>query len=502
MKKYLLPILTIASVLILSGCVNTNLPSETSFSDDIESSEPAESDPVSEESDSEEAVSQEQSEEESEPEESQSETTPVEYEDKYTILVYLCGSNLESGYDPETKQTDTENAGLATANIKEMLSINYPSNVNVVIQTGGAKTWANSGFGIRADKLGRWHIANKKLVNDAQLTRASMGSSTTFQSFIEWGLETYPADKVGVVMWNHGSATDGCCQDENYGGEYGDLLTPAEYRTALTNAMNNTSYKNKLEWIGYDCCLMQYQDLAAFNSNYFKYMIASQETEPGDGWDYDGWLDDIASNPTISTPTLLQEVADTYKQKCLDINNEYADWIEYLISSGEWKDYQEEGYTLQDFQEMAAEYRDFNDATLSVLDLSKMNAYVDAWESMVSALSIKSTSNWNSLANIIKKSQQFGYYDDEYGYAYDIYDVDDFLNNLKKSSNSTFKNAGADKVLTALNNLVIYNAVGKDSAGACGLCFYACINGWVVLKNISFTPFTNWYNINNTYGNH
>ena len=498
MKKILLPIILLASSLAMTGCVNTNIPSDEKPSGNTEISTPEESEAVSE--------SKEESSEETLSETSESvkdsESQETHYDDKYTILVYLCGSNLESGYDPETKTTNTNEAGLATANIQEMLKINYPSNVNIVIQTGGAKAWANSGLGIRNDKTGRWHIANKKLVNDAQLTKASMGATTTFQSFLEWGLETYPAEKVGLILWNHGGATEGCCQDENYGGEYGDMLTPEEYRKALTNVIKNTSYKNKLEWVGYDCCLMQYQDLAAFNSQYFNYMVASQETEPGEGWDYDGWLDNLAANPDIATPTLTKEIVDTYVQKCLDSNNEYADYIAYLISSGKWKDYQDQGYTLQDFKDMEAQYRDYNDATLSVLDLSKMDAYVSAWEAMTKALSITSSSKWNTLATLIKKSQQFGYYDDEYEYAYDVYDVDDFLNNLKKSSNTTYKNAGADKVLTALNDLIIYNGVGKNSAGACGLCFYACVNGWVTISNISsMTPFKNWLNINSLYGN-
>lgn len=48
---------------------------------------------------------------------------------KKTIFIYMCGSNQE------TKQ------GLAGKNIDEILKANIGSDINVVIETGGAQTW-------------------------------------------------------------------------------------------------------------------------------------------------------------------------------------------------------------------------------------------------------------------------------------------------------------------------------------------------------------------------
>lgn len=92
-------------------------------------------------------------------------------------MVYMCGSNLESdcaaGGDYES------DLGYATANIQEMVSLTYPTGVNVIIETGGCSKWETN-YGISASKLGRYHISNKKLVQDASLTNASMGLSSTF----------------------------------------------------------------------------------------------------------------------------------------------------------------------------------------------------------------------------------------------------------------------------------------------------------------------------------
>ena len=55
---------------------------------------------------------------------------------------YLCGSDLESNY------------GCATTDLLEMLEVQLPENVNVVIQTGGAAVWQNDQMD--PSKLQRW----------------------------------------------------------------------------------------------------------------------------------------------------------------------------------------------------------------------------------------------------------------------------------------------------------------------------------------------------------
>lgn len=375
----------------------------------------------------------------------------------YTIMIYMCGSNLES------------DSGLATENIKEILSVkNMPDNVNIIIETGGATSWKST-YGINKRYLQRWHVANNSLVNDADLTRASMGASSTFQSFIEWGLTEYPAANTGVVFWNHGGAMGGCCSDDNYNG---DMLTNAEVNLALKNAFENTNRTEKLEWVGYDCCLMQVADIADFNSEYFNYMVASQESEPGEGWDYDKWISNIYSNSQIETPTLLQNIADTFVTKCADTYNSY-------------------GY----------QYRGFNDATMSVLDLSKMPAYREAWESMASDLSniITTQAKWNTFKNLLSKCQQFGY-DEDYGYSFDVFDLGDYIEAIK--TNSTYSSIRISAVENAFKDMLVYNIYGKDSADASGLCFFAAVNGYSYAEDYDETQtnFTNWRELNEKYG--
>ena len=60
----------------------------------------------------------------------------------WAVYWYLCGSDLES------------QNGCATADLSEMLEVQLPENVNVVIETGGANAWQNEE--IDPSKLQRW----------------------------------------------------------------------------------------------------------------------------------------------------------------------------------------------------------------------------------------------------------------------------------------------------------------------------------------------------------
>ena len=366
----------------------------------------------------------------------------------WTIMIYICGADLES-----------QNS-LATSDLKEILSVsNQPNDVNILIQTGGASKWSTT-YGINKNYLQRYHVANKKLVLDSNVSKANMGLTSTFESFLEWGLTSYPADKTGVIMWNHGGAMRGVCYDENYSD---DSLLNSEVSSALSQAFTKTGRTEKLEFIGYDACLMNVQDVAEFNSHYFNYMIASEESESGYGWDYDTWVDDLYAKK--STTTILKAIVDGF----------IADNGGVSSSS--------------------------NDQTLSYLNLSKMAAYKTAWENMAAQLKNKLTSsNKSSFISLVKNCKHYG---DSYYTYYGIFDAKDFLNKL--SSNSTF-NPGStytSAALTAFNNLVEYSSCGKGAGNSNGMCmFYSVASTCYKSTYYSSTEtnFSTWRSLVSTYG--
>ena len=52
--------------------------------------------------------------------------------DKITLLVYLCGTDLES------------QNGMGTSDLKEMTGASLSENVNLIVYTGGCRRWRNS----------------------------------------------------------------------------------------------------------------------------------------------------------------------------------------------------------------------------------------------------------------------------------------------------------------------------------------------------------------------
>lgn len=357
----------------------------------------------------------------------------------WTVMLYICGADLESAN------------GLATSDIKEILSVsNQPDDVNIIMETGGASSWKST-YGISASKLERWHVANKKLVKDASLSDASMGASSTLQSFLEWGLTTYPAEKTALILWNHGGGMGGVCFDENH---YNDSLLSKEVISAVKGAFKSTgrSSSDKLEWIGYDACLMQVQDIAEMNSAYFNYMVGSEETESGYGWDYDNWVDDLYAKK--STENILKAIVDSFIK--------------------------ENGSS--------------SDQTLSYLNLSYAEEFKTAWEDMAGALKSKITSsNKSSFASLAKSAKEYAK-----GYGFGLYDAKDFVNKL--TSNSTFKldSQYTTAVLNAHSNFVGYSSAGSGAGKSYGLCYY--FGGTDSYIAGTDTNFTNWAYLSNTYG--
>ena len=436
-------------------------------------------------------------------------TVVEQQNDDQTILIYMCGSDLES----DGQEKSSKASGYATSDISEILSVaGQPTGtgkVNVVIETGGAKCWKST-YGISANYLTRYHVSNKSLVQDSQETKADMALSATLQSFVTWGLQNYPADRVSLILWNHGGAMRGVCYDENYEHSGIGALTNDRVKTAIGNSFNTLgrSASDKLEWIGYDACLMSVQDIAEFNSQYFKYMVASEESEAGSGWDYDTWIDNAYAKD--STENILTAIV-----------NGFISATNTLYSQNNWG---------------------ASDQTLSWCDLSYMSAYKSAWETMSSTInsliSSYGKSNFQTLMKTVKSYgdtvygysdlqsiasdndctvndviqslalEQVGsdYYDYGY-YYYGIFDAKDFLNKIKNTSAFSSASSQINAAISAFGDLVKYSQKGSGAGNSNGLCCFFPLNNGTsytcqksTYYSTSMTNFTNWRSIVNSYG--
>lgn len=293
---------------------------------------------------------------------------PTIIEGSKTLLIYMCGSNLE------TKQ------GLASKNIDELLSAEISANTNIVIQTGGAKTWRK--HGISADRSQRYVVKNGKLELLSSEENQNMGEAKTLTDFLVWGQNNYLAERNMLILWDHGGgAAKGVCFDENHAF---DALTLTEIKQAFQNA----TLKTKFDVVGFDACLMASIEVAVAVKDYADYMIASEEIVPAGGWDYKALAESFDQKDDLEE--IGKTICDSFMAKC-----------------------EEAGQGLF--------------STLSVLDLSQTDAVL-AWFDECSLYLGQTAGSKNFFSKVLTaayRCEKFGY-DNLFGGSSNMVDFYDF----------------------------------------------------------------------------
>jgi hypothetical protein len=211
--------------------------------------------------------------------------------DTVTIMVYMCGSDLES------------QDGTATSDLQEMLYSEFSDKVNIIVETGGAKKWQNKTISSQTNQRYRVTAKGLELLED-NIGRKSMVNPGTLSDFISFSKKNFSADRYFLILWDHGGGSlSGYGWDQFF--PY-DSMTLDEISTALKNG--GCSF----DMIGFDTCLMATLETATAVEPYADYLIASEETEPGVGWYYTGWLTAISKNTSIPTIDLGKKIIDDY----------------------------------------------------------------------------------------------------------------------------------------------------------------------------------------------
>ena len=184
----------------------------------------------------------------------------------YTIMLYMIGSDLES------------EEGAGSADISEMISSGMPGNINLILMTGGANHWHNPE--VPENETVIWKVDSRGMSELARPGLLNMGDAGTLAGFVSFARAAFPSERTGLILWDHaGGATQGYGYDEKFDSSLSLLeLNLAFERAGLSG--------QPLEFIGFDACLMASVEMAVIASPYARYMVASQDLEPADGWDY------------------------------------------------------------------------------------------------------------------------------------------------------------------------------------------------------------------------
>mgnify|MGYP000083260044 FL=1 len=338
----------------------------------------------------------------------------------WAVYWYLCGSDLES------------NGGFATNDLSELMEVELPENVNVVIETGGSAVWQNDLMD--ADKLQRWLYNSEGLQLVDEQPSASMGEAQTLADFLSFAKENYPAEKTAVVFWNHGGGSvTGAAFDEIYGY---DSLTLDEMYQAFSSVWNPSMEKQPLELIGFDTCLMATVDVAYTFADLAHYLVASEETEPANGWYYSQWVGTLAQNPSMNGEELGKVICDAYYAGCEEVGTQ-------------------------------------DNTTLSLTDLTKVQTLLDAYDTFgAEALAAACTDPgfFSQFGRVAAQSENYGGNTKEQGYT-NMVD----LGHMARQSVGML--GSAQEVLDALDDCVLYQVGGQYRTEATGLSCYYSYNG-------------------------
>ena len=253
---------------------------------------------------------------------------------KRTIMLYDCGSNLETG------------GAMATFNLMQVLESEFSADgdVRFIVMTGGSDMWYMEpetlwdpvsesiiedginceynqiweAFGtdaVNEDYRSRMVLLDKDGVSgdgdDAKMSEDEfMSDPETLRGFINYAVSVAPAEKYDLILWDHGGGpTGGFAADEH------NMHDEMMMFDGIIDAIGHndvTKDGGRFDIVDFDACLMNSVEYNLALSDYVDYYIASAETEPGYGQYYTGWLNKLGEDPDYNGYELGKLIVDDY----------------------------------------------------------------------------------------------------------------------------------------------------------------------------------------------
>lgn len=333
--------------------------------------------------------------------------------DTWTVMVYMCGGKEES------------ESGVYSDKLREMMKVNYPESVKVIVQTGGSEQWHLNG--VYSDYSQRFEVRKDKLYLADQSAPVDMGNYRTLENFISWGKANYKADHYMLILSGEGGGSMyGMCYDElNDGG--GLSLEEISYAMSLDGS--------GLDIVGLDTSLMGSIETGTSLSTYAQYMVASQDIQPSDGWDYEGFLKYLCANPSADAAEVGMMMCNTYYNKCVKNGTEA-------------------------------------DAAMSLTDMTKLSTLNQAFDGMAGDMLMLTDTieNFAVLSNTLDSIHIYGGASEDEGFS-NLIDIGDTAMKMKQYVGNT-----ADVLIDALNDAVVYRVCGSREQNSAGLSVYYPLN--------------------------
>lgn len=259
---------------------------------------------------------------------------------KWTLMVYLAGDNNLSP--------------AADVDLKEMRSVGSTKDVNIIAQVDRASGQGSMRYCIQCDGKGE---------KPESLGEMDSGDPKTVTDFVSWTAANYPAERYALILWNHGGGWEPSEMDRIARAAGTPDYSPREatersatplarilFRTSLQKIFSLSSPAERaicsddgsghsldtielsnvldeavktlgqpLDLLGMDACLMSNLEVAYQVQPYAKYMVASEENEPNNGWPYDAVMRKLAEDAYLPTEKLAEHIVHEYIKSYVDI---------------------------------------------------------------------------------------------------------------------------------------------------------------------------------------
>ncbi len=280
---------------------------------------------------------------------------------EWTIMVFL---NADNNLEP-----------FGLLDFAEMAKIGSTDQVNVIVQFDRNGVWApdppwNQCLRFRVTK-GMQPLPANALQD---LGEANMGDGQVLADFVTWAMQAYPAKRYMLDIWDHGQGwrlyearlVTGAAEDvaayrefrretslaagraqavalagadragaptavpafDAMSGISAGRVIESSYRyISIDDSSQDKLYNreiqdslqaalagHKLDLIGFDACLMAMMETGYAMRNVAQVMVASEELEPGDGWNYADWLKRLVAKPTMDAKALGKLLVAAYRR--------------------------------------------------------------------------------------------------------------------------------------------------------------------------------------------
>jgi len=198
----------------------------------------------------------------------------------------------------------------------DMASVGSTSQVNIVVQMDRIKGKYDDRYEDWGD-CKRFHVTKDMIPTPESavknLTEVNMGDPNILTDFVNWTINSYPANRYCLVLANHGSGcVQSVCFDETSGM---DALSLPE----LSQALNAVMLPHKIDLLYFDACLMGMVEVAYQIRDYVDVMVASEEVSYA-GQPYDYYLGNLTANPSMSPGDLANVIVSNF----IDFTSAYS----------------------------------------------------------------------------------------------------------------------------------------------------------------------------------